>query len=201
MTNYYFSAHPDVQHDEHEWNYTLLGEPMRFVTDNGVFSKHTVDYGTRVLLSTFNDADYAAGEFLDIGCGYGPIGLTLAKKAPERHVDMVDVNELALSLAQKSAKLNQIENVSIFVSDAYAQITKQYAAIWSNPPVRAGKEVVTEILTGAKDHLLPGGKLTIVLQKKQGAPSAKKTMQATYGNVKTLKKDKGYYILQSQYNA
>ncbi|PWF99386.1 class I SAM-dependent methyltransferase [Levilactobacillus bambusae] len=197
MTNHYYTQNPDVQHDEIQWSFNLLGHNLLFTTDNGVFSKKRVDYGSRVLLDALNFNDLPAGAILDLGTGYGPIGLTIASHWPDRQVDMVDVNELALSLAQQNAQNNHLENTRVFESDQYAQISGKYAAIVTNPPVRAGKSVVSGMLTGAYDHLVPGGTLTVVLQKKQGAPSAKKTMKATFGNCETIHKDKGYYILQS----
>lgn len=198
MANYYYSKNPDVVHDQQEWEFTLRGQALTFVTDNGVFSKRTVDFGTRTLLDTFDFAALPAGPLLDVGAGYGPIGLTLAKEQPQRHVDLVDVNELALSLARENAQRNQISNVTIFSSDQYAAVTDQYAAILTNPPIRAGKPVVHGILSGAYAHLLPGGVLTVVIQKKQGAPSAQQKMQEVFGNVAVLAKNKGYFILQSR---
>ncbi|WP_407887033.1 class I SAM-dependent methyltransferase [Levilactobacillus sp. N40-8-2] len=200
MTNHYYTQNPDVLHEEHHWPFTLLGNELLFTTDNGVFSKNQVDYGSRALLAAFNADKTPAGPWLDLGTGYGPIGLALAKKWPERQVTMVDVNELALDLARQNAVANQIENVEIKTSDIYEHVTERYAAILTNPPVRAGKQVVTTMLTGAKAHLLPGGTLTVVLQKKQGAPSAEKNMKATFGNCEIIKKDKGYYILESTLN-
>ena len=198
MTNHYYTQNPDVVHEERHWPFTLLGNELLFTTDNGVFSKSRVDYGSRVLLNAFNAEKTPAGAWLDLGCGYGPIGLALAKQFPDRQVTMADVNELALKLAQQNATANQITNVTIVESDRYAALgTAKYAAILTNPPVRAGKAVVTSMLVDASQHLLPGGTLTVVLQKKQGAPSAKKQMQATFGNCQILKKDKGYYILES----
>lgn len=198
MANYYYSKNPDVVHDQQEWNFTLRGQAMTFVTDNGVFSKRTVDFGTRTLLDTFSFADLPAGPLLDVGAGYGPIGLTLAKEQPQRQVDLVDVNELALSLARENATRNQITNVKIFSSDQYAAVTGQYAAILTNPPIRAGKSVVHGILSGAYAHLIPNGVLTVVIQKKQGAPSAQQKMEEVFGNVEVLAKNKGYFILQSR---
>jgi len=200
LTNHYYTQNPDVLHEEHHWLFTLLGNELLFTTDNGVFSKNRVDYGSRALLAAFNADKTPAGPWLDLGTGYGPIGLALAKKWPERQVTMVDVNELALDLARQNAVANQIENVEIKTSDIYEHVTERYAAILTNPPVRAGKQVVTAMLTGAKEHLLPGGTLTVVLQKKQGAPSAEKNMKATFGNCEIIKKDKGYYILESTLN-
>ncbi len=200
LTNHYYTQNPDVLHEEQHWPFTLLGNELLFTTDNGVFSKNRVDYGSRVLLDAFNADKTPAGPWLDLGTGYGPIGLALAKKWPERQVTMVDVNELALALARQNAVANQIENVEIKSSDIYANVTQRYAAIITNPPVRAGKQVVTTMLEEAAQHLLPGGTLTVVLQKKQGAPSAKKHMTETFGNCQILKKDKGYYILESTLN-
>lgn len=198
MTNYYYTHNPDIVHDEKQWNFELYHHQFQFTTDNGVFSKRTVDYGSRTLLAAFDPRDLPAGPFLDLGTGYGPIGMALAYQSPERQVDMVDVNELALSLARRNVALNQLTNATVFTSDCYDQVTAtNYAAIVTNPPVRAGKQVVAAMLTGALTHLTTGGTLTVVLQKKQGAPSAKKLMQVTFGNCQVIKKDKGYYILQS----
>ncbi|MFC6294576.1 class I SAM-dependent methyltransferase [Lactiplantibacillus daoliensis] len=198
MTNYYYTHNPDVVHDEKQWNFEIFNHDFKFTTDNGVFSKRTLDYGSRTLLAAFEPTDLPAGAILDLGTGYGPIGMALAYQSPDRQVDMVDVNELALSLARKNTALNQISNVNIFTSDCYDQVTTtNYAAIVTNPPVRAGKAVVDAMLSGAIDHLTIGGTLTVVLQKKQGAPSAKKLMTTTFGNCTIIKKDKGYYILQS----
>lgn len=197
MTDYYYSKNPEVEHAEKNWMFELRGFNFKFTTDNGVFSKNTVDYGSRALLDAVDLSETPAGPILDMGCGYGPIGMTLAKLAPERQIDMVDVNERALGLAQKNCDLNQIQNVVIFESAEYQNVTAQYAAILTNPPIRAGKAVVQNILKGAYDHLLPDGELDVVIQKKQGAPSAKQLMADTFGNVQIIHKDKGYYILQS----
>ncbi|AST84719.1 MULTISPECIES: class I SAM-dependent methyltransferase [Latilactobacillus] len=197
MTDYYYSKNPEVEHAEKNWTFELRGFNFKFTTDNGVFSKNTVDYGSRALLDAVDLSETPAGPILDMGCGYGPIGMTLAKLAPERQIDMVDVNERALGLAQKNCDLNQIQNVAIFESAEYQNVTAQYAAILTNPPIRAGKAVVQNILKGAYDHLLPDGELDVVIQKKQGAPSAKQLMADTFGNVQIIHKDKGYYILQS----
>ena len=198
MTNYYYTKNPDVEHNEQNFNFTLLGNELNFTTDNGVFSKRRVDFGSCVLLAALDQPAFQPRKLLDVGCGYSPLGLAVAKKFPQAQVDMVDVNELALSLATKNAAANQIKNVNIWSSDQYQTVTaKDYDAIITNPPIRAGKEVVHGILSQAKDHLVVGGSLTAVLQKKQGAPSAKKKLEEVFGNCQVLKKDKGYFILQS----
>lgn len=192
--NQYFTNDPTLAHDEHDFTFELAGHNLQFTADNGVFSKRTIDYGSRVLIATVAERE-PSGAILDVGCGYGPIGLALAKRWPERAVTMSDVNERALALAKRNAETNQIDNVTILDSDAYAAITGQFGVVVTNPPVRAGKAVVSAIVAGAKDHLVPGGELFVVLQKKQGAPSALKLMKATYADAAIIKKDKGYYIL------
>ena len=193
MTKMYFAENPDAKHDIHELKVELLGQQMTFLTDAGVFSKKMIDYGSRVLLSTleFNKKE----TLLDVGCGYGTLGLTLAK-AQELEVTLVDINQRALDLARKNADANQV-SADIFQSNVYEHVTGQFHHIISNPPIRAGKQVVHEVISGSYDHLLADGDLTIVIQKKQGAPSAKAKMEEVFGNCETLKKDKGYYILRS----
>ncbi len=112
---------------------------------------------------------------------------------------MIDVNERALALAKRNAQLNEIDNVNIFSSDCYRNLDdqEQFGLILTNPPIRAGKQVVDDILQNAKKYLQVGGILLVVIQKKQGAPSAKKCLEQTYGNCEILKRDKGYYILKS----
>lgn len=197
MAEQYFTENPTVEHDEHHVNYHLNGINLNLTTDAGVFSKNRVDYGSGVLIEQMLEQDLPGGNILDVGCGYGPIGLFAAKKWPDRQVDMVDVNERAMDLARRNAAANGVGNVNIFASDRYQAVTGQYAMIVTNPPIRAGKAIWSSILTEAKDHLTDGGILLVVIQKKQGAPSAKKLMAASLGNCEILTRDKGYYILKS----
>ncbi len=138
--SFYYSKHPDVESQPITWNFVLLGNNLVFTSDNGVFSKHTVDYGSRVLVNNINYDIIPDGKLLDMGTGYGPIGISIAKAFPARQIDMVDVNELALELAKQNAAENRVENVHIFESDIYEAIKDDYAAIITNPPVRAGKK-------------------------------------------------------------
>ncbi|PRY82380.1 class I SAM-dependent methyltransferase [Alkalibacterium olivapovliticus] len=201
MTDHYFTSKPNAEKDEKEINATLKGNDLRFITDAGVFSKDRVDFGSQVMIESIEDSCFPNKRVLDVGCGYGPVGLSLGKANPTLDIDMIDVNERALELAKKNASLNGIDNVSIFVSSIYEQVKKEdYGVIISNPPIRAGKETVHKIIIDAKDHLVEGGILIIVIQRKQGAPSAKKVMEETYGNVVRIALDKGYWVLQSRKN-
>ncbi|GBG95509.1 16S rRNA methyltransferase [Ligilactobacillus salitolerans] len=198
MTDHYYTTEPNAKHEEKTWHFTLYGHDFVFNTDSGVFSKNTVDFGSRTLLDALAGLDIQPNKVLDVGCGYGPLGLATAFHFPASRVDMVDVNERALNLAQKNAADNGINNVQIFSSDGYANVTEQdYTLILTNPPIRAGKKVVHAILSGAKEHLAAQGILLAVIQKKQGAPSAQKKMQEVFGNCQVILKNKGYFILQS----
>lgn len=197
MANHYYQTNPESAHEILEWSFVLLGKNFQFITDSGVFSKNTVDYGSRVLIQAFNWEELPQGKILEVGCGYGPIGLAVAH-ASGRQVEMTDVNERAIDLAEQNANKNQVENVDIHLSNIYADVhEKNYAAILSNPPIRAGKKVVHQIIEEGYDYLQEAGTLTIVVQKKQGAPSAQKKMDEVFGNATVIKKDKGYYIIQS----
>ena len=199
MSNHYYTKNPETESKEASWTFPLRGREFRFISDSGVFSKKTVDFGSRLLIETFRLNEEVAGDILDVGCGYGPMGLALAYAYPARLVEMVDVNERALSLARRNAEANNIRNVKVYESNTYDQVPqeRQFAAIVSNPPIRAGKQVVHCILSEAHTHLLLGGTLTVVIQKKQGAPSAEQKMLDVFGNVAVIARDKGYWIIQS----
>lgn len=199
MSNHYYTKNPETESKETSWTFPLRDREFRFISDSGVFSKKTVDFGSRLLIESFRLNEEVAGDILDVGCGYGPMGLALAHAYPARLVEMVDVNERAMSLARRNAEANNIRNVKVYESNTYDQVPegRQFAAIVSNPPIRAGKQVVHRILSEAHTHLLPGGTLTVVIQKKQGAPSAEQKMLDVFGNVEIIARDKGYWIIQS----
>ncbi|MBS4206368.1 class I SAM-dependent methyltransferase [Lederbergia citrea] len=197
MADHYYSRSPETASDPMYWNAELRNHQFRFKTDQGVFSKKEVDFGSRLLIDTFELPD-KAGPILDVGCGYGPIGLSLAKDFPERHLHMVDVNQRAIALARENAGLNMIDNVDIYESDRFEEIKEtNFAAVLTNPPIRAGKDIVHDILEKSFQHIIPGGDLWVVIQKKQGAPSAKAKMAEVFDRVEIIAKKKGYYILKA----
>ncbi len=192
----YYAENPDSAHDIHELKVTLLGERFTFLTDSGVFSKKMIDYGSQVLLNTLG---FEKGKtLLDLGCGYGPLGISLAKVQGVKPT-MVDINNRAIDLAKQNAQKNGV-CADIFQSNIYEKVNGTFDYIISNPPIRAGKQVVHTIISESINYLNAGGNLTIVIQKKQGAPSAKAKMEEVFGNVEILKRDKGYYILRSEKN-
>ena len=161
-----------------------------FITDNGVFSKKGLDYGTRVLLSSLPED--INGDVLDIGCGYGPIGIYVSKKY-NVIPDMVDVNERSISLAKDNSSLNKV-SCNIFISDAFENINKKYDFIITNPPIRVGKEKLYEILFGSCKHLNKNGKLYFVINKDQGAKTVFRDLNEKY-KAEVIKKDKGFFII------
>jgi len=198
MTEHYYSRSQNVSSDPNYWDFTLKENKFRFKTDNGVFSKKEVDFGSRVLIEAFTYPE-VDGDILDVGCGYGPIGLSIAKETMDRKVHMVDVNERALALAKENAALNQIGNVVIYESDRLLQVKgNKFASILTNPPIRAGKKVVHDIFEQSYEHLVNNGELWVVIQKKQGAPSALEKLEQLFQEVDVVDKQKGYFIIKAK---
>jgi 16S rRNA (guanine1207-N2)-methyltransferase len=196
LADHYYSQKPDVDSQPRFWDCTLRGRAFRFKSDNGVFSKNDIDFGSRLLIESFQIDRELEGDILDVGCGYGPIGLSIAASFPERKVEMIDINSRAAELAKDNARANEITNVNIYESDRFDKVRSQnFAAILTNPPIRAGKKVVHEIFEESYRRLRSGGLLWVVIQKKQGAPSATDKLNQLFGNVEMVEKKKGYQIL------
>ena len=195
MTEHYYSEKPQSTHALKTWTHELCNHEFTFTSDAGVFSRDRVDFGSKLLIETFHNQG-VEGDFLDLGCGYGPIGIVLAKTNPNRHTVMVDVNERAVTLSKKNAAQNNVTNVEVLQSDGFSNLTnRKFAAIVTNPPIRAGKKLIYSLFAESKTHLHPKGELWIVIQKKQGAPSAKKYLEELFKNVEVKTRKKGYYIL------
>ena len=198
MSDHYYSNKPQTESKPRQWKFTLLGHVFTFETDAGVFSKSEVDFGSRVLLDSFEMPE-VAGDILDVGCGYGPIGLSIAKANPERFVHMMDINTRAVALAEKNAKLNGVQNVRIFESDGLAAVGDvQAAAILTNPPIRAGKETIFRFYDESYEKLVEDGELWVVIQKKQGAPSTVSHLEEVFSEVEVVEKKKGYWIIRAK---
>lgn len=196
MSEHYFSKQPQSKSDRTTWETTLRDHSLTFTTDVGVFSKDRVDFGSRLLIETFTEPAIP-GKILDLGCGYGPVGLAIAASFPQRFVMMSDINERAIALAKHNARQNTLENVEIRSSDRLTQLPEQFAAILLNPPIRAGKVIVHQMFTESYQALDQSGELWIVIQKKQGAPSAKKKLMALFKHVEVVQRSKGYYIYKA----
>ena len=145
---YYYDKNPSTKSRESEIKVIINNQKYKFITDNGVFSKHGLDFGTRTLLEAL-ELDRIKGKVLDFGCGYGPIGIYISKNTGIC-VDMIDINERSVKLAKKNASINEV-SVNVFTSDNYENINYKYDFIITNPPIRVGKEVLYEILFGQKN--------------------------------------------------
>nr|WP_106781851.1 class I SAM-dependent methyltransferase [Lysinibacillus timonensis] len=199
MSEHYYSNKPQTESKPRHWKFNLLGTWFQFETDAGVFSKSEVDFGSRTLIESF-EMPNVDGVVLDIGCGYGPIGLAIAKANPDRLIYMMDVNERAVALAQKNAQINGVQNVRIFESDGLASVEDelQAAAILTNPPIRAGKDTVFRFYDQAYGKLVANGELWVVIQKKQGAPSTVAHLEEKFAEVEIVEKKKGYWIIKAK---
>lgn len=187
MSHYFTNDY--VKSEEKTVKVIIKNIHLKFIVDNGVFSKKGLDFGTRTLLENIQGIK---GDVLDFGCGYGPIGIFI-KKTSSSNVDMIDINDRAISLAKKNAKLNEVD-VNIFKSNIYENIDKKYDYIITNPPIRVGKKILYEILFKAKEYLKENGKLLFVINKNGGAKSVLKDLEKEY-EVDVITKNKGFYII------
>jgi 16S rRNA (guanine1207-N2)-methyltransferase len=196
MSEHYYTKQPTTATNIKLFSTTLRGRTFQFSTDAGVFSRQEIDYGSRLLIETMNFADSA--QVLDVGCGYGPVGIVAASIACHGMTTLIDLNERAVQLARENAQRNQIHNVRIMQSDLFnALAAETFDTIVTNPPIRAGKAIVHRIFVDSFAHLRLGGSLWVVIQKKQGAPSAYEKLQSIFGNVNEVHKDKGYRIFEA----
>ena len=192
MSHYFTNEY--VESKEQKTKCIIKNTELTLITDNGVFSKKGLDFGTRTLLETIENVK---GKVLDFGCGYGPIGIYL-KKTFNCDVDAIDINKRALNLAKKNAELNKID-INIFESNIYENVTKKYDFIITNPPIRVGKKILYEILFKAKDHLNKNGELWLVIHKDQGAKTLAKDLEKEY-KIEIKNKNKGFYIICARNN-
>lgn len=188
---HYFENDEKLKSDEKKHDVIINGGIYHFITDNGVFSKKGLDFGTRSLLEAIK-LDEITGKVLDFGCGYGPIGIYIAQNT-NAEVHMIDINRRSLELARKNVDLNHV-NVHLYESDIYSNVNTKFNHIISNPPIRVGKKILYEILFKAKDYLLDNGKLWIVVNKDQGAKSIVRDLEKEY-KVQIIDKNKGFYII------
>ena len=199
MGSHYFKNDGNFKSEERLIRFHFRGKLFELFSDNGVFSKSGLDEGSNILIEYILKLPLN-GRLLDMGCGYGPIGLTLATFFENSFVDMFDINERAVNLARKNQEKLGIKNVEIGVSDGFENIKNEYNFIFINPPIRAGKQVIYKMFEDSFASLCNDGKLVIVIRKSHGAPSAQKKLIEIFGNCEIKEKNKGYYILQSTKN-
>lgn len=195
--NHYFTDNRQLAQNRKEITFRFSCFNFSFITDNGVFSKEYVDYGSMIFLEAL-EKEKLGNNLLDVGCGYGTLGVVLKKMNPASKVTMVDVNPRALELAVINAEKNETE-VDIRQSDIYENVSEDnFTDIITNPPIRAGKAVIYKIFEEAYEHLEDGGHLYVVIRKQHGALSAQKKIASVFGNCDIIHKDRGYFVLKSK---
>ena len=192
----YFDNNEKLESKKREISVDLDGQKYCFISDNGVFSKGEVDYGSIALLKQVLKEDIN-GRNLDIGCGYGTIGLILAKKFSQGDFVLIDINSRACALAHENAKRWKLPNVQVIESNIFENVEGEFDNIITNPPIRAGKKVIYSIFEQSYHHLKQNGSLYIVIRKSHGAESAQRFIQSVFGNCVLLKRDKGFYIYRA----
>ena len=194
--HYYSKNQEGLESKPSEFIFNFKNHSFKFHTDSGVFSKDYIDYGTFAMLKAFipNDIDLP---ILDMGAGYGPLGIVVSKLYNKKTV-MCEINERAYNLILKNIQENDSDSIA-YNSNLYESLDNnlKFSSVITNPPIRAGKDIVFKIYEGAYERLSRNGELWVVIQKKQGAPSSKEKLISLFGNCEIITRDKGYYILKS----
>lgn len=193
----YFTNDPKIKSKERVISCNFNGHQFDFISDNGVFSKSEIDQGSLVFLKAIYKFEKLDGKILDLGSGYGTIGLILAHFSKGAKFLLADVNTRACALARENARKFNLDNVEIRESDCFSTIDETFDFILINPPIRAGKKVIYKMFLEAYSHLNANGKLLIVIRKNQGAETASKYIQSVFNNCTLIDRDKGYHIYEA----
>ena len=193
--SHYFKNDESLESKKRIIKYSINSHSFELNSDLGVFSKNELDPGSELLIKTAIKNNIK-GDLLDVGCGYGPIGITLSCLCEISKVDFIDVNRRALNLTMENAKKYCKNTYNVFESNGFENVKDLYDFILINPPIRAGKEVIFKMFEDSIKHLKNDGNLMIVIRKDQGAPSAKTKLLSIFGNCETLDREKGYHILK-----
>lgn len=193
--SHYYTDNKELDSHKEQFEYYFDNEVFRFTTDIGVFSKENVDYGSYVLLKTVYRNNLGK-KLLDLGSGYGPIGIILKRFNPELDVEMVDVNSRAVELAILNCKNNETD-IKVHLCEDILELENQFDTIVLNPPIRAGKAVIYSLYEKAKEKLNEDGHLYIVIRKAQGAMSSKKKLETLFNKVELINRDSGYLVFDS----
>ena len=196
--SHYFENDKNLKSEIRELSYKYNSSFFVFYSDNGVFSKNNIDYGSRLLIETYlKENDINEKRVLDVGCGYGFLGI-MVSRVTDSYVEMIDINKRAVHLTNMNIKRYKDFKGKTYVSNVYENVEGKYDIIITNPPIRIGKEKLLEILIGAFDHLEDNGLLYYVIRKDQGALSIKKILEENSINVEVINKDKGYFIYRAK---
>ena len=193
MTEHYYAKNPGAAHDERRVIFEVRGLKFQCTTDSGVFSREGLDMGTRILLEALPEI---SGRALDLGCGWGPVGVALGRKYPDAELVLTDVNERAVELARRNLRDSGVRNAQVVCGEGFEKVEGTFDLIALNPPIRAGKATIYALFADAAARLRAGGALYIVIRKQQGAESAQKYLKTIYGDVERVARDKGYWVFR-----
>ena len=196
MNDQYYTREPGSASNPVPCAFDYRGKHLRFMTDAGVFSKGELDTGSRLLMDALPAE--LCGRILDLGCGWGPIGIGAKAAWPAAEVVMADVNIRALTLAGENAARNGVQ-VTCVESDGFSALGDQvFDAILTNPPIRAGKQVIYRLFEEAATHLKAGGSLFLVIRKQQGAESCIRFLKTIYASVEKLDRSGGFWVIEAK---
>ncbi len=194
--SHYFDERPSVASRPRRIRARLRGREWTFVTDRGVFGRDAIDGGSRLLIETMRIVP--TDHVLDVGCGYGPVGLVAAVLAPAGRAVLVDVNARAVLLATQNAELNHVSNVEILLGDGSAPVAgRTFDVALMNPPIRAGRPTLLRLVREVWDILRPGGRLVFVVRTAQGARTLAREVAAIFGKITELAKESGYRVYEA----
>ncbi len=194
MNDQYYTAEPSSQSRPVACAFPYRGYGLNFMTDAGVFSRGELDQGTRLLLDALPELN---GDVLDLGCGWGAIGVSIAKANPGCRVVMADVNRRALGLSRDNLARNGAR-AEVIESDGMAALAgRRFDTVVTNPPIRAGKQVIYQMFADSAASLNPGGALYLVIRKQQGAESCMKYLKTLFAQVEKISKSGGFWVLKA----
>ncbi len=189
---HYFTNNQNLKSELRDIKFSLNEYNFMFKSDNGVFSKNKIDYASLFLVKTFLASNKDFNSILDAGCGYGFIGITLSKIL-NKHVDMFDINKRAVHLCEMNINSNKVDS-KVFISNVYENVNQKYDLIITNPPIRAGKDILLEFIEGGLKYLNENGELWFVISKDQGAKSLKNKLDLIC-NCTIIDKSKGFWVI------
>lgn len=197
--DHYFSSDPQSPSAERQVRLHVHGREFVFWTDAGVFSPRSIDRGTRLLISALPLP--LVGEVLDWGAGYGPIGIAVAALSPHAHVLMAEINERAANLARRNVRSNGVGDAAVLAGDAFQALGDcEFDFVITNPPIRAGKQVVSRLIRDARKRLRPGGELWMVIRTQAGAKSYRDLLQTLFPRVQRVAMQGGYRVFRASVN-
>ena len=195
MAEHYYTAEPSSPHHERTFSLEIGGQAFTFTTDAGVFSKDGLDAGTALLLAALPDA--FSGRALDLGCGWGAVGTVMAARWPQAQISLCDVNARAVHLAQENIRRNGL-CAQVYCGDGPGAAPGLFDLIAVNPPIRAGKAAVYALFAQSEQRLVAGGRLYVVMRRKQGADSAEKELRSRFEGVQIVERGGGYRVFLAE---